>query len=326
MSIRRNGTWAAIGATLLVGAHPGLAQDFVGQANDLYSDIRPSNRSDRVLLPLLAEMEPPPGVVATPEQAMLFPDGAPGWDAVEAWTQAAPQQAVLEGLATVTADKDARRGMAFGQPYGQAAGYEAISTGLYTDLGDPPLLAAAQHLYLPALDDMACLVHAEVTRRAGNGAPLDGATLLLDWIFFARQMADREMFDEARWGYVAQASVGIPIFGGDHGLPDLTRARRSAAEARARALERRVAMDVTVAHRSLVAARQELARFRDAMAPRLELLTRGAESGYREGTRTIVELLDARRAAAAARRRMLALEQDAKRAEVRLRGAVGAWQ
>ncbi len=55
------------------------------------------------------------------------------------------------------------------------------------------------------------------------------------------------------------------------------------------------------------------------------MLTRGASSGYLEGLRTIVELLDAQRAAAAVRRRAVALEVLAKRAETRLRGAAGAW-
>jgi cobalt-zinc-cadmium efflux system outer membrane protein len=131
---------------------------------------------------------------------------------------------------------------------------------------------------------------------------------------------------ETRWGYVAGLSVSLPIFGGDHGLPGLARSQRAAAEARADALERRITREVTVAHLRLASSHAELARFREAIEPRLDVLLRGAESGYREGQRTIAELLDSRRAAATARRRMLELEADAKRAEVRLRGAVGGWR
>ena len=199
-------TGRVVGGACLAGllwAAPVQAQDFVAQANALYEDIKREDRSDLILLPVLAQMDPPPGVVATPTQAKLLPAGAPGWDAVVAWTTAAPQQAVLEALKTITADKDPRRGMAFGQPYGQAAGYEALSTGLYTDLGDPPLLSAAQFLFLPALQEMSTLVQAEVTRLAADGSPDEAVDMLIDWIFFARQMADRESFDEARWGYLA---------------------------------------------------------------------------------------------------------------------------
>ncbi len=185
----------------LVAAAPTQAQDYVAQANALYADISQADRSDLVLLPVLADLQPPPGVVATARQAMLLPAGAPGWDAVVDWTTGSTQQACLDAIRTVTADKDPRRGMAFGQPYGQAAGFEAIATGLYTDLGDPPLLAAAKHLYLPALDQLSVLVQAEVTRLAADGSPDEAIRLLIDWIYFARQMADRETFDEAIWGY-----------------------------------------------------------------------------------------------------------------------------
>lgn len=189
---------------LTAGVGPASAQDtFIDQANALYADVPMNQRSDRIVLPALAKLETPPGVVAQVRQAMLFPADAPGWDAVVAWTTGAPQKAVLDALAQATAEKDPRRGMAFAQAYGQDAGFEALSTGLYTDLGDPPLLAAARHFYLPALDDMACLVHAETTRLAAAGQPMDSLRLLVDWLFFCRQIADRELFDEASWGYLA---------------------------------------------------------------------------------------------------------------------------
>jgi hypothetical protein len=209
MSIGRYGSGTGgvigIGAVLLAtAARPALAQeDFVGQANELYAGIARADRSDLVLLPVLAKIEPAPGVADTPRQAMLLPAGASGWDACVTWVQAAPQRAILDALHTVTEDKDTRHGMAFGQPYGQAAGFEALSSGLYTDLGDPPLLAGAKYLYLPYLDKLAALVHVEATRLASDGQQVDAVYLLLDWLFFCRQMANRELFDEANWGYLA---------------------------------------------------------------------------------------------------------------------------
>lgn len=198
-----SGMFSVVAALLLAVAPVTAQQDYIGQANSLYDTIARANRSDLVLLPPLADIEPAPEVVPNPRQAMLLPAGAPGWDACVAWATADTQQKIIEALKTVTEDKDPRRGMAFGQAYGQAAGFEALSIGLYTDLGDPPLLAAANHLYLPYLDRLRVLVHVETTRLAADGSPVDAVYLLLDWVFFARQMADRELFDEARWGYLA---------------------------------------------------------------------------------------------------------------------------
>lgn len=197
---------AAALLALAVCSAPAPADEFVDRANALYTTIRPNLRSDLVLLPAIAKMEEPPASVSRLAKAMLLPAGATGWDAAEKWAQGAPQRAVLEALHKVAAGENASEGMAFGQPYGADAiatssdGIALIKANLYTDLGDPPLLAGARYLYLPALDKVACLVNVEATRLAAAGKPSEAVALLIDWLFFSRQMAERQAFQETRWG------------------------------------------------------------------------------------------------------------------------------
>jgi hypothetical protein len=194
---------AAAAITLLPLA-PARADQFIDQANASYRTIRPDRRSDLVLLPALMKIQPPPASAADPRRAALLPAGASGWDAAEQWAKAAPQRAVLDALANVTSESG--EPMAFGQPYGADAvatipgGIDVIKANLYTDLGAPPMLAAARFLYIPALDEMVSLVNVEATRLAAAGNANDAINLLTNLVYFARQMADREMFAECRWG------------------------------------------------------------------------------------------------------------------------------
>jgi hypothetical protein len=183
-------------------ANPSRADDFVTQANQKYTEIAPAQRSDLVILPLLAKLDAPPKAVATIQQAGLLPAGKQGWNEAASWAQGANQKAALDGLVKITKDiKDWRTAWAFGQPYGtEGVSPDLIRAKLYTELGDPPMLAAAQHLYLPAFDKLGCLVNVEATRLAAEGKPSDAIDLLIDWLFFARQICDRQFYTEASWG------------------------------------------------------------------------------------------------------------------------------
>lgn len=191
---------------VLVAALPALADEFLDRANALYATIAPDKRSDLILLPAVAKMDPPPASVDSIGKAALLPAGSSGWSVAEEWALAAPQRAVLEALDRITKDETATIGMAFGQPYGADAmgpephGPDLVDAGLYTELGEPPMLAGARHLYLPALDRVGALVYVEATRLAAADKPDEAIGVLIDWLFFARQMADRQLFAEARWG------------------------------------------------------------------------------------------------------------------------------
>lgn len=131
---------------------------------------------------------------------------------------------------------------------------------------------------------------------------------------------------ETRYGYVAGVSVGVPLFSRGQGLRAEAQARDGLARARVRAAERGVELATRRAERTLAAAKAELARFDEATKDRVERLERAAESGYREGDRTIVELLDARRARTEVETRRLGLALSVKRAEVALRAATGSFE
>ncbi len=201
---RRAAAWAArrlVAFTLLSVAPVALGQGPVERVNAFYSSIAESQRSDLVLLPVLAELEQPPIGADELQQSMLLPAGSSNWDRAESWATGEPQVAVLEALDQITQGEDARTAMAFGQAYGPGVSRALIARGMYTELGDPPSLSAATFGYMPKLDDMACLVHVEATRRAAAGDVAGALDVLTDWLFFARQMADRAFMREALWGY-----------------------------------------------------------------------------------------------------------------------------
>jgi hypothetical protein len=178
------------------------ADSFTDTVNNYYAQIRPEHRSDTILLPVVAKMQPAPAVVSDFPKAMLLPHGSANWSAAQEWAMAEPQRAVLAALGKAVANTQ----MAFGQPYGadavaaQDGGIELIEAGLYTELGDPPLLSAANFLYLPKVEQIGYLVNVEATRLAGEGQIDQAIKVLGDWLFFSRQMADREFFKESRFG------------------------------------------------------------------------------------------------------------------------------
>lgn len=128
------------------------------------------------------------------------------------------------------------------------------------------------------------------------------------------------------YGYVLGVSLGIPIF--DHGQAqrEQAEAQRALARARSEALTRTIDADVQSALATFRTARVELTRFESQTSGQIEALLAAAQSGYREGERTIVELLDAQRAQTDVAERRLSLLGTAKRAEARLRAAAGDLQ
>lgn len=202
-ALRRCLALAVIAGTILFTTAAVTAQSdsVVSKLNESLVNVDPARRSDTVLLPLLAKMEAPPAVVASVDEARLIPADAKGFAAAAAWAQGAPQQAVLAGLATVTAEQDWRKAMIFAQPYGaDGVPPELIRAGLYTELDDPPTLAWASIGYMPALDRMESLVNVEVTRLAAEGKANEALDLLVNFAYFARQICDRKFFAEGQWG------------------------------------------------------------------------------------------------------------------------------
>ncbi|MCC7536282.1 MAG: TolC family protein [Deltaproteobacteria bacterium] len=128
---------------------------------------------------------------------------------------------------------------------------------------------------------------------------------------------------ESALGYAGSVTIEVPISSRGQDVDAQARAAATLASARLAAIEAHVEREVAVARAQLASARAELARFDGETRPRMEALRVAAESGYREGARTIVELLDARRASFEIETRKLELAIAARRADVALRRATG---
>ncbi len=180
------------------------SDDFIDRANAKLPDSLPDARSDIVLLPVMAAIDAPPSVCDTPQRAMLLDTTSTGWAQASEWAAGEHQIPLFAALKQVTLEDDYRKAFVFVQPYGaQGAGFEMLKIGMYTELGDPPLLAAAQHLYLPAFDNAASLVHVQATKLASEKKVFEAIDLLVDWLFFCRQIADRAFQEEVTWSYLS---------------------------------------------------------------------------------------------------------------------------
>jgi cobalt-zinc-cadmium efflux system outer membrane protein len=131
---------------------------------------------------------------------------------------------------------------------------------------------------------------------------------------------------DTRYGYVAGLSLSLPIFSWGQELRAESSARQQLAAAEVRSAERATRLEEVRAREQLVSVRQEITRFSEATGDRVDVLERAVQSGYREGDRTVVELLDAQRARTDVDRRRLALEFLAKLAEIDLRAARGEFE
>lgn len=128
---------------------------------------------------------------------------------------------------------------------------------------------------------------------------------------------------ETATGYFAGIGIELPIF--DHGQGDRARAdaARRVAEAETRALEREVPSRIREAHADLTSRREQATTYAQGTAARAADLVRRAETSYREGERSIVELVDAHRTARDTKLRALTLIREAQRAEGDLWRALG---
>jgi len=187
--------------------------DALERINSQFRQVPTDKRSDLVVLPVLEGIQDPPASLTSltqawinrvAERAALVAAKGTDWSTWKAWAEGDSQKAVLATLPKVTEELDPRRAFAFAQPYGaEGVSVELITKGMYSDLGDPPLLARAQHLYMPKLRHMETLVHVETSRLVEEGKVDDALKLLTQWILFARQLADRPMLAEKMWGLEA---------------------------------------------------------------------------------------------------------------------------
>lgn len=132
--------------------------------------------------------------------------------------------------------------------------------------------------------------------------------------------------DETRFGYVAGLSLALPVFTPPSLLAARAAAERERAAAQRRAVERDARVAEAGAREQWSATKAEIATLETATSTRVDLLERAVQSGYREGDRSVAELVDAQAARSRVERRRLALELAHKQAELRLRAARGEFE
>lgn len=132
-----------------------------------------------------------------------------------------------------------------------------------------------------------------------------------------------DLGDQTGTGYVAGLALTIPVF--DRGQGDKARADadRQLANAEARWLERQIPSAVQVAHTTLMARIEQTRRLATGQLDRLDTILVAAEAAFREGNASVVELLDAHRAARGVRIRALDLRHQVARDKRELELAVG---
>ncbi len=127
-------------------------------------------------------------------------------------------------------------------------------------------------------------------------------------------------------GYVAGLSFPLPVWGERGPQRAQTLARHHLADARAHAMRVKRSVESATALQTLQGLRVEADRFRRATAAQVLALQRAAESGYREGERNLVELLDASRTRLSIQARQVELDLAIKQAEITLRAARGEFE
>ncbi|MBA3396790.1 MAG: TolC family protein [Deltaproteobacteria bacterium] len=132
-----------------------------------------------------------------------------------------------------------------------------------------------------------------------------------------------DLGDQTATGYVAGVALTIPVF--DRGQGDKARADadRQLAIAEARWLERQIPSAVQVAHTTLMARIEQTRRLATGQLDRLDVILVAAETAFREGNASVIELLDAHRAARGVRTRALDLRHQVARDKRELELAVG---
>ncbi len=197
---------AGVMGLALLGLAPGASgaddAEFVQRVNSIYEGrdrvVANELRADLLTLSAVAGMDEAPEAARTPMHAALLTPKSAGWGEAEKWALGVAQQSAIEALRKVG---EPGKRYAYLQPYGAGAVDGSLrAKGLYTELGEPPILAAARFLHLDGLDRLACLAQVEATRLAELGKPNEGLTLMLAWTHFSRLLADREFATEVRWG------------------------------------------------------------------------------------------------------------------------------
>ncbi len=250
------------------------------------------------------------------------------------------------------------RVLASRQAAGEASGYERARLALEAELGRSQLAQASSELAI-TLEQLAALlgeadgsrqvrgdfevappppVDALLARARQNHPLLRSLETRLDLAQRARNASSTawipqfEIFGgynhqggaQEGHGYDVGLSLDLPFFDRGQGERAESEAALSSLETYGQAFRAAMRADISAARARLEAALAERERFAGATHADSEVLVRAARTGYSGGERSLVELLDARRAALQVAERKLKLDLAVRLADVALRQAVGA--
>jgi hypothetical protein len=178
------------------------ADEFVDRANAPYASIPAAQHAETTLFPLLAKLKPAPEAVGRLTLAALLPATSEKWPAVEAWCTSEESKAVLTAFKKLTDEKKWTSFPTIALPYGaDKTDPDLVAAGMYVELGDPPSLTLAEFKYLPAIERLNLLLHAEATRLLAAGEGDAALDLMVRCTLFGRQMCERSFFVEQKLGY-----------------------------------------------------------------------------------------------------------------------------
>jgi hypothetical protein len=185
------------------------ADEFTDRLNAAYQSLADSRRAENIIMPALAAMQEPPGVLlGRADRVLLLSTSSPVWASATSWSTADSQQAVLEALASITEEENPRRAMRFALPYGiNGVSTAWVRAGIHAELGDPPTIAAVQMGYLERMKWLESLVHIESTRLASEGENERAMEIMFDLAILGRMIADRQLAEEVTWGLEAASTA-----------------------------------------------------------------------------------------------------------------------
>ncbi len=179
----------------------------------------------------------------------------------------------------------------------------------------PPTLASLVSTALDGRDDL------RAARLRGDSADQLAAEAARAWIpglGLSAGVMSQDVGADTAIGYTVGLAIALPIFDRGRAAGARARAARRTADADARVIAVKVPAALRATHVALERRIAQAELFATAQLSRLEALLRAAETGYREGDRSVVELLDAYQTARDTRLRDLELRRDARTAELDL--------
>lgn len=188
-------------AAVLGMSAPAVADEFIDRLNRTVTSVPEARRAELVLLPAVAAMQAPPRAIDDRIRAGLLLSTMQDWPQAKAWVEGAEQRAALDALATVTKESDPLKAHEMALQYGaDATPRQLVRQRMYIELGDPPLIAGAELLYLPPMERLVIAAHVEATRLAAEGKVSEAIDVLSNLAQFGRMMVDRPLQREALWG------------------------------------------------------------------------------------------------------------------------------